>query len=106
MIPTNDRVIALTALQKLVRDELDKTRADAKYEMLEQENPKEDVCFCGKKVGDVRLITEQLSHIEVYPSTPDPKTVWSLFVEQNGGDEKQVITELLGNSPPTFHVKD
>ena len=95
-IPVNDRVIALTALQRLVRDELDKLRADAKVEMLEQDAAKQDVKFCGQKVGDVRLITEQVSHIEVYPSTRDPSTVWNLFVTEHGGDEKRVIADLLG----------
>ena len=96
MTNTNERVVALTALQKLIRDELDKSRCDAKVEMLNAETPKEDVMFCGQKVGDVRLVTEQISHVEVYPSSRDPATVWDLYVTEHGGNEKQVLLDLLG----------
>lgn len=96
MTDTKDRVRALTALQSLVHDELDKSRCDLKVEMLNSGTTKEDVMFCGQKVGDVRLVTEEISHIEVYPSSRDPATVWDLYVTEHGGNEKQVLLDLLG----------
>lgn len=92
-LTTAERITALTALQKAIREELDNLRADEKVEMLDADQSKIDVTFGGQKVGDIRLVTECLSKIEVYPATADPCKTWDLFVAEHGDG----ISKLLNS---------
>lgn len=73
-ISNAERLVALTAKLKDISKEIDMLRADMKVEMLDDGTNKKDVKFNDKRVGSVRLVTEEISKIEVYLNK-DPEEV-------------------------------